>query len=495
MDTMQERGKTNSSVAIAADQSEVAGRAKVIRRVGLVELILGMLCMLAALLDGQITLHHAIPAGAPFWASLTSPAVLRSMHIVWDVYLMSLILFWHCFLCRRLQRPSRPIGFAIGTLVFLKFISAATSFVYMRLAMNSINVTYNGTVINLGSQFGIYIDLFIVADVTIAFLAGGFAAFWASQKTKKALENTDQARYTLDAIPLSVFLVVVLFIYLTYGYLTNIIHPSLTLAGIHPSTLIQEATLLTFAATCAFTAWALYTLRPWAWFMGLLAGMAWALSSYSSPADMSAFSGPKFERYKDLFVQITPAFQQYMQFNDILILIELIVFIVYLIYLRRYLVNGAPTFHSSKSSGSRVPIYANRQSLRPLSGSWLIFGGLGLMQWFQHDYFIALTFVFLTIIMIALILISTLTPRYVFREEGLAFTGFSLLFTPVFPYTSFNSVQLITTPKPPKRMRSIEDGVMNLNVSVLRDIQRAQLEEEFRKRNIEVTTLAPATAS
>ncbi|MHB8405977.1 MAG: hypothetical protein ACYDCJ_11195 [Gammaproteobacteria bacterium] len=444
---------------------------------------------------GQFAQKHAFPVGVPFWTSLTAPTALKALHIVWTVYLASFFLFWHGILCRRLQRPLRPIGFAVGTLLSLKFTSIAISLGFMRSVMDSINVTVNDNPVNFGSRFGIYVDFIICVVAALALLAACFAAFCANQGTRRALETSDQARYTIDSIPLSVFLGVVLFICLSYSYLADVIHPSLILAGIHLSTLMQQATFLAFAAGCALVAWAFYTRRPWGWFAALLVGMAWAVSSYYPPGDMSVFLGSEFDKYRDFFAQITPAFQKFMLLDDILMFVGLIVFIGYLIYVRRHFVNGEHALRSPNPSRPGVPIYADwRRSLKMLSRFWLIFGALGVFQWLQHDYFIAVIFIVIMILCLPIILIGIFMPRCVFRDEGLALTGTGLLMTPVFPYASFKSVQFITTRKPPRPMRSIEDGMLNLNVSLFADDQRARLEEEFRKRDIGVTVFVPAAA-
>jgi len=484
----------NTPIVVDAGVTGIERSAKLIQAIGKAELILGFLCTAAATLYGQFALKHTSPADASFWASLSSPTTLRTLHIVWIVYLVSFFLYWHGFLCRRLQRPLRPIGFAVGILVTLKLAYNALSFGVVRLEMESLNFVANGNSVNLGNRFGIYADFIICIMAVLALLAACFAAFCASEKTNKALKSSDQALYTLDSIPLSVFLGFVLFICVGYGFLVDVIHPSPTLAGIRLPTLMYQALLLAFAVACALAAWAFYTRRPWGWFAGLLVGMAWALSSYYPPADISTFSGSEYDKYRDFLTQFTPAIQKYMRFEDIMIFMGLSLFVGYLVYVRRHLVDREPEHGSSKPPRPEVPIYTDWRRLKIHNKSWLIFGALGVIQWLRHDYFIAIVFIGITIMTVLIMLIGIFTPRYVFRKEGLALTGIGLLATPVFPYTSFKSVQLITTRKPPRPMRSIEDGVLNLNVSVFADDQRARLEEEFSKRGIVVTVLAPAAA-
>jgi hypothetical protein len=470
----------NTPVVTDADAAEIESRLKLIRGVGTTELVLGVLCAVAAAIYGVFAQKHAFPAGVPIWTSLTAPPALNMLHVVWTMYLMSFFLFWHGGLCRRLQRPLRPVGFAVGALLSFKLAYGAISLGFLRAVMDSINLTANGNAVNFGDRFGIYVDFAICGVAVLALLAACFVALCVSQSTKRALESSDQARYTLDSIPLSVFLGVVLFICLSYSYLADLVPPSPILADAHLSTLMQQAVSLALAAGSALVAWAFYTRRPWGWFAALLVGVAWAVCSYYPPDDVSRFlSAPEFDKYRDSVDQMIPAFQQYMLFDDILLFVALGVLIGYLIYVRRHLVDGhrAP---SPGLSGSGVSIYADWQRVVKVFGRfWLIFGVIAALQWFQGDYFIGVIFIGIAVLYIPIMAIGIFMPRYVFRDGGLALPGMSLLATPVFPYASFRSVQFITTPKPPRPMRSIEDGVLNLNVSVF--------EEEFRKRGITVT--------
>lgn len=481
----------NKPVVADAGGAGVEDTKKFIRGLGLAELILGYLLAIAATIYGNSALKHFSPPDAPFWTSLSSPKVLSALHLAWTAYLAAFFMIWHGILCRRQERPLRPIGFALGTLLSMKGAYAAISFGAVRVMIDSVEITVNGNVVNFGSRFGIYLDFLVGAAAVLALLATCFAWFCASRETKKALESSDQARYALDSIPLSVFLGAVLFICLGYGYLTDLVHPHLTLAGIHLSLTIQRVTLLAFAAVCILAAWVFYTRRPWGWSAGALVGMAWGLGSYHPPGDMSGFSGPEFDKYRDLLTQLGPEFQRYMVFNDILMSVGLALFIGYLVYVRRYLTEGEPALRPSKPPRPEVRVYADWLKFMTLNKALPFIGVLGIIQWVQHDYVLAMALLAGTILTMLGILMGTFLPRYVFRNEGLALTGHSLIATPVFPYKSFRSVQFITTRKPPRPMRSIEDGVLNLNVSLLSDDQRALVKKEFKKRGIGVTVLAP----
>lgn len=483
----------NTPVVEGGDSAGTDDTAKFIRGLGVAELIFGLLFSVIALIYGEMMLKHFFPADESFWDGLTSPRVLSALHVAWLVYLSAFFLIWHGILCRRLSRPSRPIGFAIGTLFTLKCAVGAITLGFLKLEMDSTVLTVNGTTVNLGERFGLYVGFMVAAAIVLALLAACFALFFAGQASKKALESSDQARYALDSLPLPVFLGVVLFICLGYSYLTDLIRPNLVLAGAHIPTPIQQATLLLFAAGSLLTAWAFYVRRPWGWYAGWLMCAAWALSSYHLVGEVSAFSGPEFDRYRDLLVQLTPVMQRFVLFGDVMTGATLVLFVGYLVYVRRHFVDDQPGPHLLKPSRPEVPIYADWRRFK-IGRSALICGGLGALQWVQQEYFVAAILIGSGILTALLTLIGTFMPRCVFRDEGLALTGISLLATPVFPYTSFRSVQFITTSKPPRPMRSIEDGVLNLNVSLFADEQRAKLEEEFRKRGIAITVLAPAEA-
>lgn len=469
-------------------------RAKLIKGIGWAGLILGLLGTIASLIYGRLAERYSFPANASFWQSLTSPPALKTLHIIWLLYLGSWLLIVHGIMCRRLERPVRPLGFAVGTLLSLKCAILVIYFCFIRSVTDSVNITVNGDTVNFGSRFGVFLDVIVGVAAILALLSAGYAAFFASQGTKRSLEASDPARYTLESIPLPIFLGVVLFVCLGYEYLAELLHPSLTLAGANISMPLQEVALLVFAAVCALAAWAFYTLRPWGWYVGLLVGVAWGLSSYYPPDNLSMLSRPEFDLYREFITQITPAFQKYIQFDDIFLAITLVAFIGYLIYVRRRLAEMKPAPRPSKPSASEVSIYSDRR-LSKFNRAWLAFGALGVMQWVQHDYLIGLIFVGLGVLIMVPALLSMAKPRCVFREDGLALTGTSLLMTAVFPYDSFNSVRLITTPKPPRVMHNIEDGVLNFNVSMLADDQRSRLEDEFRKRNKAVTVLASAEAA
>ncbi len=470
---------------------------KFIRGLGLMELILGYLLAIVATIYGNSALKHFSPPDASFWTSFSSPKVLSALHLTWTAYLVAFFMTWHGILSRRLQRPLRPIGFAVGTLLTLKCAAIIALFGAVRVMIDSVNVPVNGNPVNLGDRFGTYVDFIICGVVVFALLAACFAGFCASQATQKALESSDQACYALDSIPLSVFLGFVLFVCLGYGYLTDFINPHLSLAGIHLSPMLQRVTLLAYAAACLLAAWGFYTRRPWGWLAGAVVGVAWAVGGYYRPDDTSGFSGPEFDKYRDFVAQVGPTFHLYIMFDDVLILIGLILVIGYLVYVRRYLAEGETALHPSKPRRAEVPVYADWSKLMTINKALPIIGVLGIIQWVQHDYVLAVVLLAGAILTMLGILMGAFLPRCVFRDEGFALPGVSLLVTPVFPYESFRGVQFITTPKPPKTsrpMRSIEDGVLNLNVSMCSDDQRALLKKEFKKRGISVTVLEPAAA-
>ena len=479
-------------VAAKVGGARVEATAKFIRGFGLAELILGYLLAIAATIYGNSALKHFSPPDASFWTLLSSPKVLSALHLTWVAYLAAFFLIWHGILGRRLQRPLRPIGFAVGTLLSLKCVVTIALFGAVRVMIDSVNVTVNGSPVNLGAQFGIYLDLIIGGVMVLALLAVCFAWFCANQETRKALESLDQARYTLDSIPLSIFLGFVLFVCLGYGYLTDLIDPHLSLAGIHLSPMLQRVTLLAFATICLLAAWGFYTGRRWGWLAGAMVGIAWTVSGYYPPSDMSGFSGPGFDKYRDFIAQVGPTFHLYIVFDDVLIFAGLALFIGFLVYVRRYLEEEEPALRPSKPRRTEVPVYVDWSNFKTVNKSWLIFGILGLFQWVQHDYLLGMVFLATTILSVAGMLMGIFLPRCIFRDEGFALPGVSLLVTPTFPYTSFKSVQFITTRKPPKGMRSIEDGVLNLNVSMFSDDQRALLKKEFKKRDISVTVLESA---
>jgi hypothetical protein len=491
---MEEGDKMNAPGVM--DAAGMKDRVKTIRGLGLAELILGILCAVAAVIYGQVALKGVTSGDTLSWVSLGSPASLHAFHLVWTLLLVSFILSWHGILGRRLQRPLRPFGFAAGTLLSVQFTYLAIAFGFMRWEMDSINVTLNGSTVNFGSQFGAFVDVLICIVAVLAVLAACLAAFCFSQETQRALEASDQAQYTLDSIPISLFPGAVLLAYLSYSYLTDIIDPSLTLAGISLSPAMQQVTLVAFAAACAFAAWGFYSRRPWGWFAALVVGAVWTLSSYFPVSDVSTFfSNPAFDKYRALIGPLTPAFQMYIQMYDVFVFGGAILFVGYLVCVRRHFAQPGLAPRRERAPGRDVPIYADRQRLVMSNKTWLILGAISILNWLQQHYFSTLLFTALAALNAVIVLIAAFTPRCVFHEEGLALTGLSFIAVPVFPYASFKSVRLITTRKPPRPMRSIEDGVLNLNVSLFAEDQLARLEEEFKRRDIAVTVLAPEAAA
>ena len=461
------------------------GMRKLIRGVGIAELILGFLCMAIAVFLGPGLLRRYFPADAPFWTSLTSTRTLSTLGLIWSFFLAAFVMFFHGPLCLRMQRPLRPIGFAIGVLVALKFMAGLIVFVAMKLVFNSLTVMVNGNTANLGELIGVYVDFLMCAEAVILLLAVSLAAFCGSKETKKALESLDQARYQMDAIPLSVFTGIVLFIYLAYSSLTAIIHPAMPFAGLDLSPLLQRMIILPLSAGFILTAVAFYRGRSWGWMVALLLGLVWTAMQFGpSDNDLGQLSGPEFDNLRSYIPLAKLLMQRLGSLNDVFTSIGLVLFVSYLFYVRRHLTDKPYERSYLKSSQSDVSFRIDWHSLGTSGRNFIFMAALGGMQWSTQNYFLAIVFFLLALMWVLLAGIALVVPRYVFREAGLAIPGFSLLVTPVFPYESFKAVRFITTKKAPKGIRSIEDGVLNLNVSMFDDARRAELEKEFRKRNV-----------
>lgn len=472
------------------------GMRKLIRGVGIAELILGFLCTVIAVFLGPGLLRRYFLADVPFWTALTSPRTLSTLGFLWTLLVSSFVLFWHAALCARCLRPLRPIGFAIGVLVALKFMAGVIAFVAMKLVFNSLTVTVNGNTANIGELIGVYVDFLMCAEAVILLLAVGLAVFCASKETKKALESLDQARYQIDEIPLSVFTGIVLFIYLAYSSLTAVIHPAMPFAGLDLSPLIQRMSLLLISAGFILTAVAFYRGRSWGWVLALLLGLAWTAVRFG-PADndLGQLSGPEFDKLRAYIPLAKLLMQRLGPLNDVFTSIGLVLFIGYLFYVRRHLTDKPYDGAYLKSSPSDVTFHIDWRSLGRLGRNFAFMAAFGIMQWAIDNHFSAILFFLLALMWIPFLGIAVVVPRYAFRSAGLAVPGFSLLATPVIPYESFKSVRFITTKKAPKGTRSIEDGVLNLNVSMFDEARRAELEKEFRKRNVDILPALVQTPS
>lgn len=468
------------------DKAATAGMAKLIRGVGIAEFIFGFLCLAAAGILGPSVLKRCFPEGVPIWTSLASPMTLRYLGLLWTLLASVFVLFWHGGLCTRRARPLRPIGFSIGVLVALKFTSGLIALVAIRLAFDSVTVTVNGNTENLGNLVGIYADFLICAEAVLVLLAVSLTVFCGSKETKKALESLDQSRYQMDAIPLSVFIGIVLFIYLAYSSFASVISPTVPFAGFDFPPLLQRVMLLLLSGGFILTAVAFYRGRSWGWVAALLLGLAWTAIQFRPTVDASQLSGPEFDKIRDFVPLAELLMRRLVLLGYAFTVINLALLIGYLLYVRRHLTDKPYESTYLKSSKSDVSLYINRHSLERVGMSFVIMGALGGMQWSIHDYFSAILFFILAIMWVLLAGISFVVPRYTFRDAGLAIPGFSLLATPVIPYESFKSVRFITTRKAPKGIRSIEHGVLNLNVSMFDATRRVELENEFRKRGVEI---------